>query len=273
MKNIDRLFIEKIIDQDADYLNHIEDNIKIIENYENYFEKIVLFKKFSIEKPAKYYLQNKVKKNEDNIQENIKLEIDQLNNQYPDNFYFTNIKKTILKKKENKHIYNVYTLSVTEYKRVNIISDILYETEFYDSMYYLYKPFQNINLPTIHKIKLYQDIEDAINLKEIYTDTDEENDFNYHNRFLIYIKVVLYDFLANIFDIHNHLYLELLELISCLDKKVLSNDYIDMHTILQNNIDKPEINRILDILIQLKLDVNSYLLNDNVLEKLSNKTY
>ena len=75
MKNILQEFNTKLIKKkDINILEYYKISQEI-EKLENKFKNINMFNRITYEQPPKYYLQNKIKKDTDNIQENIRMEI------------------------------------------------------------------------------------------------------------------------------------------------------------------------------------------------------
>ena len=164
---LEQLYIQKIIEKDDYNDNDYVKTQKAINKKEDEFKKITLYKRFVYEHQHKYYLQNKIKKGTDDIQEGLREEIERLNYTYEENFYYLNINKDILSKKENKHIYNIFKVSIIEYVSVNLFNDIINESDFFYSG--IMKPITFSNLNDDLKLILFDLIE------ENFSDTDSRS--------------------------------------------------------------------------------------------------
>ena len=270
MQNITQIFTKKLMESKHLISFKEEDLLRNkIEKYEEKFAKYNFFVKYVYNMQPKYYLQNKNKTDDlTDIQEYLRDEIKKLNKLYPNNFYFIKIEKSVLAKNENKHIYNVFNISKIEYIMVNLLDDIINESDvFYSGDM---KPFTFANLPLYYKEMIYELIDDALNVIEMYVSYDDENDFKYHNNFMFYLRNIIFNFFVDLYKSKS--LLDLRKMILDLDGNLSLANYINIQKTIDyyNGKDKyaKKIDKIMDKIIICKLDITSNILNYVVLEEI-----
>jgi len=273
-KNIEQLFCTKIINKD---LYHIyqqkgsnEEYLKI-QKYENQFKKVNFFKKKIYCYGSKYYLQNKKKAEFTGIQESLREKIVEMNNTFPENYYFIDITKSIRSKEGNKHVYNVFNINLFEYQRMNLLDDIIAESEdFYSEMFF---PITLSNLDSTLRIKLYEKIIKFLKKNEDKVDEDLINDISYHNKLLLLLKKEIYEFFIVLFKIDNNMK-KIMKNLLILEPNCNLSECVDVEKMLNyffvlNKKHLLTINQVLDVYLKKKWALSMNILNVEVLQNLS----
>ena len=239
---------------------------KNIERYEEKFKNTNMFIQNVYHMQPKYYLQNKNKEELCDIQEEQRAEINKLNMIYPDNFYFIRLEKNILDKQENKHIYNIFTVSRVEYIKINILDDVIGESDIFYSGDM--KPFNYSNLTDYYKEMVYELIDESLNTSEMYISYDE-NEFKYHNNYLMCLRDVIFNFFVELYS--SKPLIELRKLFIDMDSSLSIANTIKMKETMEQFNDtkhKTKLEKILDKIIECKLDIDSNIINHNVLKEI-----
>ena len=266
MINLNQSFFKKLLNSKHCISQSEADKTrKNIERYEEKFKNTNMFIQYVYHMQPKYYLQNKNKEEVCDIQEEQRAEINKLNMIYPDNFYFLRLEKNILDKQENKHIYNIFTVSRIEYIKDNLSEDVICESDLFYSGDM--KPFTYSNLTDYYKEMVYELIDDSLNLAAMYISQDEENDFIYHNNFLMYLRDVIFNFFVDLYGAKG--LIELRKLFIDMDSSLSIANTIKMNETMEQFNDtkhKTKLEKILDKIIECKLDITSNIINYNVLK-------
>jgi len=272
--DIEKYYMLKIIETDSfePELEYRRINQKL-NDFKDKFKNINMFRRFTYEQPPKYYLQNKAKKNTSDIQEGLREEIEKLNHIYNDNKYYLDINKSILNKKENKHVYNVFNISILEYRKVNLYNDIILES---DSFYYgELRPITLSNINNDLLNILFDVIDDTINLSQLYVDFDDKNDIYYHNRYLEYLKDTIFEFFIDLFSDKNKDVIKIKKLLTKLDPHITSSLNIPLQETLDKYYGKThfdsDIEEIIDLIIKQGWNLDIGLLNDELMTNIYNE--
>lgn len=259
---IEKMYFSKLVEKKPD-LDLSTKKLNRISELEEKFKNINFFERNVFVQKSKYYLQNKRKKGTDDIQDTLRKQIDNLNEVYEDNMYFLDIGKEILDKENNKHIYNIYTVSIIEYKKINLYYDLILEG--YDNLYSEHLcPISASNLTDELKLYLYELIDDTLNYSEIYAEyhTIEDTDFKNYNNYIIFLKNMILDFLI---DIYNNSDVEKLKsLLNELEPELQYSNNIPIYDTLckyNTDINLNLISLVLDIIIKLNWNIDMGILN------------
>lgn len=269
--NLDSLYVALLLKKNPDLDIMICDkDKKRISEYEEKFKNVHFFKREVYEQPAKYYLQNKIKKNTNDIQDTLRRQIDNLNNTYEDNMYFIDIGKEILNKEENKHIYNIYKVSVIEYKKINLYDDFLLESDdFYDEKM---RPIYFSNPTDDLKVFLYELINDTLNYSEIYANynTIDDVEMKHYNTYFKYLKNTILEFFLDLFS-NNEKINEIKALFDEIEPHITCTTHIPIYNTLNRyynvNKHKKNIERIIELVIELGWSIDMGILNINLLNE------
>jgi len=270
---IEKNYFTKLLDKKPE-LDLSQTKFDRINELEEKFKTIGFFERKVYEQKSKYYLQNKIKKGCDDIQDTLRKQIDNLNSMYEDNMYFLHIDKAVLNKEQNKHIYNIYTISILEYKKLNLFHDIIMETE--DLLYReRFLPITLANLNTDLKLYLYELIDDSLNYSEIYTDfhTIDNVEFKNYNKYLEYLKNMILDFFIDLYSNKNGNVLKMRELFQKLEPQLCCVNNIPIFETLEkyNTIENSDtIDNIITIIVELDWSLDMSLLNIEALNRIRN---
>ena len=235
--------------------------------FEDKFKSTDIYNKFIYVQDPKYYMQNKKKVSTESIQEGLRSEVDKLNHLYADNKYVIDIHKVISEKKENKHIYNIYNISILEYKKMNVFEDIILESNMFSQGDMKPLSFSNIN--TELTVKLYDMIDDTLNLCEIYTDMDVSHDVKYHNRYISYVRKMIYGYFLDMFSKHDSKVSKLRKLLGIIDINSSSSMYIELENFLTSYYKKShfddEVEQIVELILELGWNIDIGVLNYDLL--------
>jgi hypothetical protein len=268
---IEKIYFAKLLEKKPE-LDFSQKKIKRIEELEKKFKDIIFFEKKIYEQKSKYYLQNKIKKGTDDIQDTLRKQIDNLNSMYEDNMYFLHIDKSVLNKEQNKHIYNIYTVSIIEYKKINLFYDIILESD--DSFYREhFLPITLANLPTDLKLYLYELIDDTLNYSEIYVEYNniEDVELKDYNKYLSYLRNIILDFFIDLYSNTNKNILKMRENFQKLESQLCCVNNIPIFETLekyQTSNNEHIINEIIDIVVSLNWTIDMSLLNVETLMRL-----
>jgi len=268
---IEKHYFSKLI-ENGENLDLNQEKTRRLEELEEKFKKISFFEKNVFVQKSKYYLQNKIKKGTDNIQDTLRKQIENLNNIYEENMYFLKIDREILNKEENKHIYNIYTVSIIEYKKINLFYDIIMESEDFQ-----YKekmlPITLSNLNTELKLFLYELIDDTLNYSEIYTEYEEIEgvELKNYNKYIIYLKGVIIDFFIDLYSNKNKNILRMRELFQKIEPQLCcANNIPIFDTLNKYNFETNQdfIAEIIDIVVKLNWSIDMSILNIDLLNRI-----
>jgi hypothetical protein len=268
---IEKIYFTKLLEKKSE-LELSQKKLKRIEELEEKFKDIILFEKKIYEQKSKYYLQNKIKKGTDDIQDTLRRQIDNLNSMYEDNMYFLHIDKSILNKEQNKHIYNIYTVSIIEYKKINLFYDIILESD--DTFYKEhFLPITLANLNTDLKLYLYELIDDTLNYSEIYAEYNEIDgtDLKNYNKYLSYLRNIILDFFIDLYSNTNKNILKMRENFQKLESQLCCVNNIPIFETLekyQTPDNESIINEIIDIVVSLDWTIDMSLLNVETLMRI-----
>jgi len=267
MKWIQKYYIDRLIEKtggDIDLIKFAKID-KQIDDFEQKFKLVNFMKKDVYKQPPKYYLKNKIKKNTNDIQESLKTELIRMNNTYKDNIYLMDIEHNVLEKEENKHVYNIFHVSILEYKKVNLFDDFIAESDVFFSQ--SMKPQTYANISPEMKLYLYDVIDDTLNCSEIYTVTETIGDvtISYHNDYFKYLMDHIYDFFMDMY-VRDKNAMKLKSLFCQLDYGLCCSDYFNMEEVLyshgNNEKNRGLICEIIDLIIDMGWTISMGFLND-----------
>ena len=160
-------FGKDISDEDSAY-PAIEKLLKLWDDYK-------LYKKNDVHLFSKYYVVNKKKKDNSNIQENIRQKVRDLNRIHKDNRYFFNLSQNLISNNENKHKYNNFDVSVVEFESVSVAT-------FFKTNELLF----HINLPKCKELSILKNTFRFLKeSKEKLSETDKKNkSFEHHSELI-----------------------------------------------------------------------------------------
>jgi len=268
MKCVESYYNSQIIEMgfyvsDLEYLKVQNEIIKL----KNKFIKTNICRRLEYIQESKYYLQNKKKKDTGNIQEKLRDKVASLNETYKDNRYFIDIEKEVQNKKENKHPYNIFHIKMLEYDQINIYYDFICKKFQHDKL----SPIIDANLNDKLKLKLYNIIDDTINVCEIYSDYDANNNVKYYNRYFKYYTETVYNFFINLYSYRDKDVRDLRQMLKILDENILCSQKIPLLDTLKLYYGKSNkddtVEKIIKLLIKMDWSLDMVILNVDDLER------
>lgn len=255
--NVEKTYLQMLIDlkdEDIDlmYLQKLDQKI---EEFENKFRDRVFFKKDVYKQKPKYYLQNKNKKSIDDIQESLKNELLKMNNIYKENIYMLGIEKKLLNKEENKHIYNVFHITIYEFQKINLYDEFINESNvFYNSSM---RPITYSNLTRELKLLLYDMIDDTFNCSETFSkyETIDGIDVIYHNHYFKHLLTTVYDFFKDLY-IYSDGVQALKKMFYQLDPTLKCADYFIIEDVLKAHSKNPKNHDLIKIILKKIIDMD-----------------
>lgn len=226
-------------EQESYYLNE-----KNMEEWYNY----KLYQKNDVHLFSKYYVVNKKKRDNSNIQENVRQKVRELNRIHRNNKYFFGISQDLINNNENKHKYNNFDISVIEFECIRV-SDI------FNNNWKLSKT----NLPNRIKREIMVNTVNFIRSnKNEFEETDRNNkNFTHHSELL----KQTYDFLnCSIFNIFNNPFgIRLNQIVQNTSYRCC--DYASPQDIIEEIKDEKLIEEMADLYISLELNFNTKWIN------------
>lgn len=266
--DINKIYFNQILEKQGSQLNfkYLDDLRERVNEFETKFKKVSFFKKDIYKQPPKYYLQNKIKKDTKDIQESLKNNMVKLNKIYKDNIYLLDITQDVLIKKENKHIYNIFHVSILEYQKVNLFEDFILESDIFytNSM----RPITYASLGDELKVFLYDIIEDTLNCSEAYAtyETVDGMEVKYHNKYFRHLLDTIYEFFVDLY-VTNTEAIKLKNMFYELDSGLRCADYFNIYQTLESYGKNPNnhsmILNIINQVIDMEWDINMGILNEN----------
>lgn len=271
MNLVDRLFQERVRflkKQDVINKMYSTETLDKLDAYIKMFKDINFFQRNEHDYGTKYYLQNKQKTDLNNIQESLKEKITILNDTFSSNAYFLSLTQERLEKKNNKHNYNVFRITMIEYQNINLYYDIILENlEFFNEN-------QNIatrlKMGSSLKIKFYDKLTKFLKANKSLIEFDIDNDFYHHEKLLTELKTQYFKFFLKTFNPDKEVK-SMLSLLYQYDETLKTSLIIDIPSLLnwfiQNDMEHDLCETIIDTYINKNWDINMLFLNVDIFKK------